>query len=424
MDGAILENLIWNGRAQKKTQTFGFGSQFILPIGENNTGIITKLVFSPFSFQPGTDGDFITAPLQEIILSDGRRSISKAIKNFESGVIKSDTNFISQGQSIATGLYFPFFADAPLYINLNQNNIAVQLGSPFNQIIREDINPGFKIILQAAINNGDSIPSIEQQYWLNLLYEVVKPYFDANRIYIFVNGRHDSGSINFSLYDWANPGTKYQFAGSPSTFYQINRGSNSGGSTGNFGFNGVAVPANNPRWQQYRAAYFPRGLFISGNSINGIQIGTNRNGAFAEEFLRGWNQTLGTLSDMNRDNPNPGNCQTLNFQQREAPPIVNYYSDGVFVDNVTQPPNQPIPVNEQFLLFGRQGQNENAPTNAVQFLHNGLSNADNLEISNAVKSFCANLGNPAPRPSVPTGIIQAFITVHYYEIQGNVLSHL
>lgn len=421
-----IEQLLWNGRAQFKTQTFGLGSQFVLPIGEQNTGIITKIVYSPFSFQPGTDGEFITAPVQEIIISDGRRSIRKAIKNFESGIIKGDSKYISQGQNVLSQLYYPFFADAPIFINLNGNNIAFQLGAPFNQLVRDDIAPGLANILNIAKLNGDALPSLDQQYWLNQLYLTVSPLIAANRIFLFVNGLHDSGSVDFGLYDWAQPGLKYALnpGGSQTILYGINQGTGAGGGTGNLGFNGFAVPATNPGWIAYRAARFPRGGFIHGNNT-GIQIpeiGTNRNGAFAGEVARGWNQTLGTQLDMNRP-ISRNRCKTFAWQQMALLPEIDYYSDGAFLDQVIQPPNQNISANEVFLIFGRQGQTPGA-VNGVQFLHSGLSAPEILAINNAVKNYCANLANPAPVPTTPTGIIQSFLTVYYIEINGNVLNTL
>jgi hypothetical protein len=421
-----IEQLLWNGRAQFKTQTFGLGTQFVLPIGEQNTGIITKIVYSPFSFQPGTGGEFITAPVQEIILSDGRRAIRKAIKNFESGLIKGDSKYISQGQSVLSQLYYPFFADAPIFINLNGNNIAFQLAAPFNQLVRDDIAPGLENILNIAKANGDALPSLDQQYWLNQLYITVAPFIAANRIFLFVNGKHDAGAVDFSLYDWAQPGLKYALnpSGSQSVFYSINTGTGGGGGSGNFGFNGFTVPANNPGWLAYKAARFPRGGFIHGNSngTQNLEFGTNRNGAFCGGQLRGWNQTLGTQGGMNRPTTQ-NNCKTFAWQQNTITTEIDYYTDGAFLDTATQPANENIPVNESLIIFGRQGQQVSA-NNGVQFLHSGLTPGEILAINNAVKSYCANLASPAPVPTTPTGIIQAFLTVYYIEINGNVLNTL
>ncbi len=157
----ILEELIWEGKAEFKTQSFGLAQQFILTIQPKTFVIITGFAFSPRAYpknkinQP-EDPSYL---LQQIILSDVRKSSVFVYKPFMTTVADQQDDIFFSEVIQELNLYLVFDSDISIFIfNTTLQNIVVNSDTlPTAGLLRPNITAGGT---QAVTNIDEILPGV------------------------------------------------------------------------------------------------------------------------------------------------------------------------------------------------------------------------------------------------------------------------
>lgn len=141
-----LEQLIWEGKAEYKTQTFGFGEQFVKNINPKTFIIVLGFDFSPRCFavndaEPDNDRRFL---LQQLILSNEKKSNAFIWKPYFNTIAKQTNNLFFSELIQSQDLYLVFEEQLSIYTFMTnlQNLVFTSDALPTANLLRPNITGG------------------------------------------------------------------------------------------------------------------------------------------------------------------------------------------------------------------------------------------------------------------------------------------
>lgn len=156
-----IEKLIWEGKASFKSQTFGFGEQFIIDVEARTFIIITGFTFSPRAFSlnsPSQSADEFFL-LQQLIFSSGQKSNSFIYKPFFN-IISKSTDTLSFAEIIQEkDIYMIYDSDVSIFMFITDINATATVSDALatSTLMRPNITAGGT----AAITNvTDVLPGV------------------------------------------------------------------------------------------------------------------------------------------------------------------------------------------------------------------------------------------------------------------------